>query len=750
MLKCDIRYRRGWKVFFLLSTVLQPSTAAPQTIPQHEVIEEFDIARGGESVLVPVTVAGTARLFLVDTGASHVIYDNFLEGSLRPHGRVATVVTLSGRLQVNQFDAPAAFLGRLDLRGQDPADAAPVGCIDLAALRDAMGEEVRGIIGCCFLREHVVRLDVERGKLSFLREVGADPGVRVPMELVGGVPAILASLPGVGDRLFIVDTGYVGPSGALDVATVMQLDSMHLLARLASSKLVGAGSKEPRRSRLNRIRSFTVAGFTDNDVVFAEETADVSSCTLGLAYLSRYVVTFDFRGGALYLKPAKSFSAPDNGNLHGGDRVGISIARRNGAVIAADVVPGSPAKKAGVQVGDIVLSLDGKDVRRSPVFAIEDMFLSFGDTCQLTVRRGERTLSLTLRLRPTPIEGDASTEPPINKWRLARKWGQAELFPANARPQSTGPQATDDPETPPHNRTPHINTFTNSLGMKFTLVPAGEFTMGSDESVADIERALGEKCLKPAWIAAEQPKHRVRITRPFYFGVYEVTKEQFGRFVEAEDYITDAEMDGHGGQGYSQQDNVLARKTEYNWRSWGVDQNDSSPAVNVSWNDAVAFCQWMSGNEGKRYRLPTEAEWEYACRAGTNTRFHNGDDPERLVEIANVADGTAKETFTTWHTVKANDGFTFPCAGGQFRPNLFGLYDMTGNVGEWCADWYRADYYANSPLDDPPGPVSGSFRVIRGGGWSEFLIGCRTAFRRNGRPMDRYDYVGFRVVCEGS
>jgi sulfatase modifying factor 1 len=117
------------------------------------------------------------------------------------------------------------------------------------------------------------------------------------------------------------------------------------------------------------------------------------------------------------------------------------------------------------------------------------------------------------------------------------------------------------------------------------------------------------------------------------------------------------------------------------------------------------------------------------------------------VEIANIPDGTAQETITRWHTVKAKDGFTFPCAVGRFRPNLFGLYDMTGNAAEWCDDWYGADYYANSPLDDPIGPAFGWLRVIRGGGWSSFLIACRTAFRRNGNPARCYDFVGFRVAC---
>ena len=130
--------------------------------------------------------------------------------------------------------------------------------------------------------------------------------------------------------------------------------------------------------------------------------------------------------------------------------------------------------------------------------------------------------------------------------------------------------------------------------------------------------------------------------------------------------------------------------------------------VNVSWNDAVAFCKWLSKKEGKTYRLPTEAEWEYACRAGTTTRYYSGDDPETLAKVGNVADAALKAKFPDWkYTIKANDGYVFTAPVGKFKPNAFGLYDMHGNAWQWCADWYGADYYATSPLDDPTGPDSG-------------------------------------------
>ena len=122
--------------------------------------------------------------------------------------------------------------------------------------------------------------------------------------------------------------------------------------------------------------------------------------------------------------------------------------------------------------------------------------------------------------------------------------------------------------------------------------------------------------------------------------------------------------------------------------------------------------------EGKTYRLPTEAEWEYACRAGTTTRYYSGDDPETLAKVANIADATFKATFpNAKYTIKASDGYVFTSPVGSFKPNAYGLYDMHGNTWQWCADWYGAEYYAASPADDPTGPDSGNVRVLRGGSW---------------------------------
>jgi formylglycine-generating enzyme required for sulfatase activity len=170
--------------------------------------------------------------------------------------------------------------------------------------------------------------------------------------------------------------------------------------------------------------------------------------------------------------------------------------------------------------------------------------------------------------------------------------------------------------------------------------------------------------------------------------------------------------------------------------------------VLVSWNDAKAFCEWLSRRDRRTYRLPTEAEWEYACRARSTTRYWNGDDQEGLARIANVADGTAKQKFSDWTTITARDGHVFTAPVGSFPANPFGLHDMHGNVWEWCADWYDSEYYENSPAADPQGPGSGSSRVLRGGSWSSAPSNGRCALRSNFTPDGRYSNDGFRLVLE--
>jgi len=165
--------------------------------------------------------------------------------------------------------------------------------------------------------------------------------------------------------------------------------------------------------------------------------------------------------------------------------------------------------------------------------------------------------------------------------------------------------------------------------------------------------------------------------------------------------------------------------------------------VNVTWNDAVKFCEWLSRKEGKTYELPTEAEFEYACRAGTTTRFWTGEGAESLMGSANAADASAKKRFTDWETTEGDDGYVFTAPVGRFRPNPWGLYDMAGNVWEWCADGQRE--YGPEPVKDPRGPAEGN-RLLRGGSFFGNPKYCRSADRYQAAPETRNVNFGFRVA----
>ncbi len=264
--------------------------------------------------------------------------------------------------------------------------------------------------------------------------------------------------------------------------------------------------------------------------------------------------------------------------------------------------------------------------------------------------------------------------------------------------------------------------LTNSIDMKLVLIPAGEFMMGSPND----EEWRWED---------EVPQHRVRITMPFYLGMYQVTQAEYERVMG-----TNPSWFSPGGGGSD--------------RVSGLDTS-RFPVESVSWNDAVEFCRKLSAlpaerSAGREYRLPTEAEWEYACRAGTTTRYSFGDDASQLGEYAWYSGNSDRGTHRVWQ-MWANlwglhdfDGRTHRV--GQKRANPWGLYDMHGNVWEWCADWFDGKYYANSPVDDPQGPASGSHRVSRGGSWSFPAAECRSADRYRYTPGPCSLHFGFRLV----
>lgn len=261
--------------------------------------------------------------------------------------------------------------------------------------------------------------------------------------------------------------------------------------------------------------------------------------------------------------------------------------------------------------------------------------------------------------------------------------------------------------------------------MQLAYIPPGKFIMGSPSTELFRE-------------ANERP-HKVRISKSFYLGVHEVTVGQFQQFVAETGYVTDAERPNSIPQ--SLPDPYSGRQPE-NWRQPGYEQTDNCPVVCVSWDDATAFCQWLSSQEGCEYRLPTEAEWEYACRAGGLTPYSTREHISPRLAMNLLDHGPSN----SGNLLERGDEWLWACPVGSLPPNRFGICEMHGNVWEWCADWYGKEYYSESPQDDPPGPGEGTERVIRGGSWFATVAQARSANRASCPPRHCITHLGFRVA----
>lgn len=290
----------------------------------------------------------------------------------------------------------------------------------------------------------------------------------------------------------------------------------------------------------------------------------------------------------------------------------------------------------------------------------------------------------------------------------------------------------------------------NSLGMKFVLVASGAFTMGLSAAEADALRKTPGTKVQYRELEAEQPAHHVVISRAYYLGQCEVTVGQFKRFVEATGYQTEAEQSTRGGYGWDADAQQGRMASNFTWRNVGWPQSDNHPVVNVTWNDAVQFCSWLTREEQAVYRLPTEAEWEHACidatssDAGLAAQGRN----QALAVAANVADRSLLALDKQSRVEPWDDGFPFTAPVASFSPSRHGLYDMLGNVWEWCNDWYAPSYTDGSETD-PLGPAEGQKRVARGGSWSSSAWEARTKCRAgSGIPESRGFGIGFRVVRE--
>ncbi len=286
-----------------------------------------------------------------------------------------------------------------------------------------------------------------------------------------------------------------------------------------------------------------------------------------------------------------------------------------------------------------------------------------------------------------------------------------ELSPAETKPATTSPSSGGLGGAEP----------------EMLKIAGGSFRMGSEEN------------------SDEKPVHEVTVSS-FWLGKYEVTNAQFCAFLNEKGNQSEGDADwlNLDGSYDDERCRIYAEGTGFKVRSG----YENYPVIFVSWYGAKAYCDWLAAKTGKKYRLPTEAEWEYAAGNGQkHTKYSWGNSLPSGKQGGNVADQSAKKKYPSWDAFENyDDGYIYTAPAGQFNANDFGLHDMTGNVWEWCSDWYGADYYASSPSTNPKGPSSGDYRGCRGGSWSTGPISDRVAYRSRNYPGDRSNYIGFRAA----
>ena len=270
---------------------------------------------------------------------------------------------------------------------------------------------------------------------------------------------------------------------------------------------------------------------------------------------------------------------------------------------------------------------------------------------------------------------------------------------------------------------------------QMVVIPEGRFQMGSNDRRD-----------------TEKPLHRVNI-QSFSMSQTEVTKGQFAAFVDATGYRTDAEKNTASDGCITSEDIKWEWRSGRSWKSTGFDQNNRHPVVCVSYNDAKAYTKWLSQRTGKSYGLPSEAQWEYAARAGSTTKYHFGNTDSSLCRYGNVADKTESPTGSTWHNnAECADGYWFTAPVQNYQANDFGLYDMHGNVWEWTQDCWH-DSYNNAPSDgrawESANGGNCGWRVLRGGSWFDRPSYLRSAFRSWNTSLTRDYNSGFRLVQGG-
>jgi predicted aspartyl protease len=359
-------------------TFLSPLPAEP---PQ--VLAEFPIFSDGDVLLLPVQFAGKQYQFMLDTGATDTVYDSTFRARLGDPIKKRTVETPKGKVQLLFFQALEASVGKMSLRTKQP-----IICADLKLAREASGHQIMGVVGLDFLRQHRIRIDFDAGRLEFLDLLEAEPGTPIPLTLRHFYHA--KATVAEEEEQFMIDTGCCGFSISGDLSAKLRERLVREKEALEVSEGYStdlSGASEDQRMTL---KNFVLGPFTHHQLCFGSA---VQRNVLGLNYLSRYIVTFDFPNQKMYLKKGKRFDQP---NVW--DYSGLAILRIDGQTVVTIVDSGSPAARAGIEPKDILLKLDKLDADKTRLHVLRQRLARENETVRLRLRRGDKERELDLKL----------------------------------------------------------------------------------------------------------------------------------------------------------------------------------------------------------------------------------------------------------------------------------------------------------------------------------------------------------------
>lgn len=369
-------------LMFLALLTIQTTIVAKTNPKQSNVLAEISFEKDEGAIFLPVTLEGKKYLFLLDTGASYNVYDLSLKKYMRSSLGVTNVTTSSGTANVSMFKSPDAQLGSLSLKTKEP-----VGCYDFLELSYVIGRRIYGMIGMSFLRKYAVKIDFDNNKIVFykhLKKVNANGYTLFPTRYGDKqIPWLRAIVPG-GRIWFLIDTGD-NSNGSLSKIIFDSLVEMNKISRMESSHVQSLN--EITTNREGVLSSFSLGSFVDNDL----RVSSSMQSRIGIAYLSRYSVLFDFPNSKIYLKKRKAFRKDVI------CKVGVSLIRKDGKNIVYVIKKGSPAEKSGVKKSDILLAVDGKNTNKFTLYMLRRYLMKPGQILQMKISRKGKIMKLQLK-----------------------------------------------------------------------------------------------------------------------------------------------------------------------------------------------------------------------------------------------------------------------------------------------------------------------------------------------------------------